>query len=364
MSDKTYLNMKECDIKIRSDLKVEARIYRRRIERNIDNANSKVGGDDDNGLKQLTHERADKTLVCWAHGLDHGMANEDLEKIWNFWDVPIDTDGDHNSDMSSSGEVVIARYSARGHGNTSQASQSSQTTWKQLGEDLLQLTNTLIDHLSAPILTETNLLSEHPGKGSNSGSYDSSNNDRISVVLGGSSMGAASTLFAAVAAVYEQKLSKRATLKGVMLVTPPTCYESRDIIAGKLMKAASFSKQYNSKSTRLPRTLFEGHIPKECEHSIRSDSYEYVMMGSALSNFPPKDVLVETLKNLKILVLAWDSISDSNHPACTASLLKDLAPHAEVHIATKFDDLVTWPIIMNQFILESELLENAIHSNL
>ena len=298
-------------VQIRADLCVPTKLYHKTSIHNSNASNNANAKNPNN-----------RVLTVWAHGLDSGMENEENEQLWNFWDEFVNNKCD---DMKK--DVVIARYMARGHGEASPASSPSQCTWNQLGKDLVDF-----------------LLCD----------YISQNTDPVgSIIIGGSSMGAASTLYAAVELKTNPKLSTEANkLTGIMLVIPPTCYETRQAKSERILQAAKGC--YNPSAERLARSLFEGHNPVRGHHNIRSDSYENVMTGASLSNFPPKDLISNSLRNVPVLVLAWDC-NDSTHPISTAHVLLSILPHAEVHVAASLQNLKTWPNVMKSFIFKNQV---------
>ena len=285
-------------------------------KRSSDNISLDFGTSSDN-LSDYSNENRIKNRrisVVWAHGLDSGMENEDGEKLWNFWDY-----------LNDNEDVCVVRYTARGHGlhNGCTATSSNQCTWHSLGLDMIHLLQYLHIH-----------------------NKKSFNND--AVVIGGSSMGAATCLHAAVE-FKKNTCAADSKLIGVMLVIPPTCYEERRAKADRLRKAAF--RTYDPLEVRLARSLFEGHDPIRGGHNIRSDSYVNVMTGASMSDFPSKDSISNALGDIPVLVLSWDCKNDTTHPVITAHTLSKILPHAEVHIADSLQSLNTWPHIMKSFLM-------------
>jgi len=264
--------------------------------------------------------RKRKSLVCWGHGLDSSMKNEDAEKLWNFWDKS-------SSFREAAGPcrhaVTVARYMARGHIGSSAASTPDQCTWPQLGKDMLEFA------------AQMSATDHHP--------YDT-------VILGGSSMGAASTIHAAVSLLRTSKEDALniPKLAGIVLVIPPTCYETRTERGAALVNAAS--RSYDINAPRRPRSLFPGHEPAVVGHNIRPDSYKNVMEGVGISDFPSRDVVKDVLKDVPTLVLSWDC-QDRTHPVSTAKELESLLPHATIHITRNLQELQTWPERIVSFII-------------
>ena len=166
---------------------------------------------------------------------------------------------------------------ARGHTGSSAASSPDQCAWSRLGKDMLYFA------------AQMSAAARHP--------YDK-------VIFGGSSMGAASSLHATVSLMQLGTNNPNIPLlAGIMLVIPPTCYETRSERGAALVKAAS--RKYNIDAPRRPRSLFPGHKPAVVGHNIRSDSYKNVMQGVGTSDFPSRDVVKEVLKDVPVLVLSW-----------------------------------------------------------
>ena len=317
--------MKEIVLTVSENLETLARIYEFPQRDKLSDSDTLLI--EDNTSTKNNADTRHKSLVIWGHGLNSGFSNEDSEKIWNFWDT-MQTELENKSlDVN----VDVWRYFARGHGSASTATSPLQCTWRQLGLDMLFVAEKALRNAVV------------------------SNHSPLKLVLGGSSMGAASTLHAVVAMKECAEELHCNTLggchlSGIILVIPPSCYDERLERSKRLMSAAK--RSYDVTSIRKGRTLFPGHVPVETKHNIQPMSYENVMCGAAQSNFPSKELIQKSLKGVEVLILAWDC-DDFVHPVGTAKILSNIISHADVRVAQGMTDLHSWPSIINDFIIRN-----------
>lgn len=317
--------MKEIFLTVSENLETLARIYEFPQRDKLSDSDTLLQDNQSTCIAKNGADTSRKALVIWGHGLNSGFSNEDSEKIWNFWDT-METELENKSL-----DVDVWRYFARGHGSASAATSPLQCSWRQLGLDMLFVAEKALRNAIV------------------------SNHCPLNLVLGGSSMGAASALHAIVAMKecadeLHCNTLEGCHLAGIILVIPPSCYGERLERSKRLMSAAK--RSYNVNLIRKGRTLFPGHVPVETKHNIQPESYENVMCGAAQSNFPSKESIQKALEGVEVLILAWDC-DDFVHPVSTADILSNIISHADVRVAQGMTDLQSWPSIINDFIIRT-----------
>jgi pimeloyl-ACP methyl ester carboxylesterase len=198
----------------------------------------------------------------------------------------------------------VVRWDARGHGRSAGMTSSDDYRWDNLGRDLVALADAL-------------------GLGQ--------------FVGGGVSMGAATALHAAVQA--------RDRVAGLVLALPPTAYETRAAQAEEYLRGARVVEQrgvdayvelVNAQPVPEILSSFVGasrFVPAVADHLLPA-----VLRGAAASDLPPRD----RVRSIAVpaLILAWDT--DPGHPLSTAERLAELLPNAELHVARRIRDVVSW----------------------
>jgi len=236
----------------------------------------------------------DRPLLLFGHGLLSAVAHEDAAAILDW------------SPVSAVARVV--RYDARSHGDSDLDPDPAHLRWPELAKDMLGLA----DALGGPC-----------------------------VVLGGLSMGCATALHAAVSAP--------ARVAGLVLVAPPTAWETRARqarfyrIGATVVGIAGLAPFRLLASLRRPGG--EGVVAalrdSALDHIARLDARAVVaaLRGAAASDLPDP----AALRALRIpaLVLAWDG--DPMHPISTARRLAELLPLARLDVATSLDAVHAWP---------------------
>ena len=236
--------------------------------------------------------RAPRPLIVWAHGMRGDLSNDDQEGLWNFWS---------REDL---GTCAVARYNARGYGRSSDVRRSREARWDARASDMLEVAQRI------------------------------RNDDGGAVVFAGASLGGATAIWATVLA-HE---SGRDAPKAVVVVTPPTFYDERESRKKKLRKRVATGDVTAPANSTTPRRVFQASKrpidppPPPLANPNDSCAVE-VLIGSAQSNLPEPERVREALENVPVLVLAWDC-GDTTHPVSSAMTLKDLAPHAEVVVAS------------------------------
>ena len=239
-------------------------------------------------------------LFLWGHGLMGSMAQEDAVPIFDWSPVYR--------------HARLVRYDARSHGESDLDLDPAHLRWPELARDMLALA----DALGAE-----------------------------RALLGGVSMGCATSLHAAILA--------RERVIGLVLVAPPTAWQTRPRQARFYRIAALCVSWVGLAPFRLlaslPRpgstspvaALQAGVI----EQFARSDARAVAtaMRGAADSDLPDH----AALRGLHVptLVLAWRG--DPTHPVSTATQLADLLPRAELHVATTLDEVRAWPDLIAAF---------------
>lgn len=240
----------------------------------------------------------------WGHGL---MGSMKLDAVVDL--VQLDA-------LADSAKVV--RYDARGHGLSEGSDDPEHYRWKALGGDMLEVAD----------------QAEVEG-----------------FVAGGQSLGAASSIFAALTAPER--------VKGLVLVTPPAAWETR----------AGQAELYNKLATLVEFQgvdafveLLGGHryFPQwleEAQPSLRetfikhfglldAGSIAKILRGAARSNLPPVEELAAI--NAPTLILAWDD--DISHPLSTSRELDNALQNSQLIEASSMDDLRLWPGLVKKFV--------------
>ncbi len=232
-------------------------------------------------------------VMLWCHGLTSSIANEDERKLWALAE-PVNDAG-----------LGLVRYDARGHGCSGGSLVPADYDWASLAVDAWALH----DELAA--------------------STDEA------WVVGGASMGAATTLHMAV--------TRPEQIRAMVLVIPPTAWETRPPQKDLYMGAVDYVKRngkqkYVEANRRLPALpIFKDHDVRT-EPDITEDLLPTVLEGAACTDFPSKKLVGALI--MPTLILAWDT--DPGHPVSTAEQLADLLPNNRVSIARTYDQILGW----------------------
>jgi pimeloyl-ACP methyl ester carboxylesterase len=169
-------------------------------------------------------------------------------------------------------------------------------------------------------------------------------------VAGGASMGAATALYAAVRAPRR--------VQGLVLVTPPSAWESRPAqaqayeAAARLVerrgipgyvKALQTVGQPRILAEELPeaRTIWLRHVRRMDEKVMPS-----ILRGAASSDLPSRQEIHRVV--VPTLILAW--AGDAAHPVSTAETLAELMVMSELHVATDLAGVRRWPELVRDFL--------------
>ena len=171
------------------------------------------------------------------------------------------------------------------------------------------------------------------------------------VIAGGMSMGCATAVSAALAAPER--------IIGLVLVTPPTAWETRaaqgaiyDFLADTVeAKGAAALQDLMRVRPLVPEWLlptcsgaFEAHMKQIQE--LDAGVLTQILRGARLCNFPPRDEFKKL--TMPALILAW--VDDATHPVSTSEELNALLPGSQLVIAKEVDDVKTWPGLIREFI--------------
>lgn len=235
----------------------------------------------------------------WGHGLLGSMAQEDATGLFDW--------------SGTQGRLV--RFDARGHGQSAASFDCADYRWPSLARDMLALAASL-----------------DPGP----------------VVLGGVSMGCATSLHAATI--------EPARVAGLVLVAPPTAWATRP-------RQACFYNLTSSLVDWLGLVPFRllASIPVPASDSpvaalqaamvdelARADSrvVAATLRGAAQSDLPAPELLGSV--RVPALILAWEG--DPVHPVSTARRLAKLLPCAELHVAATLAQIRAWPALVERFV--------------
>lgn len=252
------------------------------------------------GCELLVDHRGTGPDLVWGHGLTSSMAAEDALGLFDF-------DRLRHADR-------VLRYDARGHGGS--ASTDDGYHWRDLAVDQLALADAL-----------------------GIGDY----------VAGGASMGCATALHAAAIAPDR--------IRGLVLVIPPTAWETRAAQAGTyvtmadLIEAGEHEALLRAAALRPPPDPLADEplwTDRFAELLATEDPVRLarVFRGAATADLPAPDEIAAI--DVPVLVLAWTG--DPGHPMTTAARLQELMPHAVLVVATTRAGLTGWTGRVERFV--------------
>lgn len=169
---------------------------------------------------------------------------------------------------------------------------------------------------------------EHPESFSwNNLSHDMANVARAEnldkFIACGSSMGAATALFAAIN--HPDRVS------AVIMIRPPTGWKEREARRGDIIRSAKELEETNSRK----KTSFMHHL---------------VLLGAATADLPPLEDL-EAYARVQCPVLILAVRGDGAHPEISATSIAERLSDAELRFADNFEEAAsTWPNIVKRFI--------------
>lgn len=250
------------------------------------------------GARLVVRRRGAGSPLVWAHGLTSSMTREDEAGLFDW------------SRLQADHEVV--RYDARGHGRSGAAGGEAAYGWDELAGDLFAVADAC-------------------GLGR--------------IAAGGASMGAATTLHAAVA--------RPERIAAMVLVIPPTAWETRSaqraIYEGSavLVEQAGIEGLMEARAALPPPPIFAGHPELlGSPPDVAADTLPTVLRGAAATDLPPLDVLAGL--DQPTLVLAWEG--DPGHPVSTATALAGALVRAELSVAPTLAEVTHWPGLVADFL--------------
>ena len=238
----------------------------------------------------------------WAHAL-MGSMEQDLEVGVLAWRELCDI-------------ARVIRFDARGHGQSEASGDPEDFRWDNLARAFWQVTDSYTDD---------------------------------KVIIGGASMGCATSLYAA--------CQRPGQVKAMILVIPPTAWELR----AKMKRNYNFIAKLVKLSRGLPFRLlkliptargnagFQKNIMSVmARHMAKADYKGTVgaMRGAALSDLPSLQE-IEKL-TMPVLILAWPD--DATHPLSVAKTLHNTLPNSQLEVMVHADDPYNWPQLVRNFI--------------
>ena len=238
----------------------------------------------------------------WGHSLLGSMA-QDLDAGVLAW-----------RELTDIAQVI--RFDARGHGQSGCNGLPQDFAWDQLARNMWQVAD----------------------------SYTSEQ-----LVLGGASMGCATALHAA--------CQRPEQVRGLVLVVPPTAWESRI----KMQRNYRFMANLVNVTRALPFRLLGLIPPASSEENfqrvvlsvmarhlrrVKPKGVVGAMRGAALSDLPPLELLEKL--TMPTLILAWPD--DNTHPLAVAEQLHKTIPNTQLQVIEKKDDPYRWPQQVREFI--------------
>ncbi|MGI2110961.1 alpha/beta fold hydrolase [Shewanella frigidimarina] len=248
-----------------------------------------------------------QTLI-WAHGSTGCIQSEDAIGLYAWHRFPK--------------KLQLIRYDAVGHGLSSVGKCVEDYLWPELANDMIS------------VATHCKATSE--------------------LILGGQSMGSATSLYAA--------LKHPGMVKGLILMNPPNAWHARAAQVDEYHKMAKAARIFGGKGLAkisakhwdklLPHWLINGH-----EHSVLGmldglkqmtrQTLDQLFRAASLNDLPNKQLLSGL--TMPTLILAWHG--DKTHPVETAIELHQTLPNSTLHIADSVDEVNEWPELISEFCL-------------
>ncbi len=227
-------------------------------------------------------------------------------------------------EVSEQVAIDLLRYDALGHGESDKPETVESYTWHRMAENFPKFNGVM-----------------------------SGLEQGAEIILGGTSMGAATALWSAL-------LGKQA-IKGLVLIIPPTAWEVREQKAGDYFKMAQIARsggmpQIIKTLDRAPNTPFvEREYPaliplaRENLRSYASEHYANLLEAASRSNLPSRSEIGEI--DLPTLILC--RIDDPVHPVEMGVELHSLMRNSTLKIAKTGDEVRSWPKLVAKWIEEN-----------
>lgn len=239
----------------------------------------------------------------WAHGLTWSRDSEDAINLFDWSRCP---------------GVRVIRYDARGHGFSAPPPSSREATWRVLATDLLEVMDTV-------------------------------GVERC--VIGGASMGCATALHVA--------LRSPDRVDRLILAAPPTAWGTRarqrelyEHDAARVERDGMSSYLLQAAQSPVPEAFDEIGAQLRDASTAQLATFDPVVLarllrGAAASDLPEPSRLRQL--HASALLLSWTD--DPNHPLATAHELAEVLPHASLHVASGFAEILAWPDLVGPFVL-------------
>jgi 3-oxoadipate enol-lactonase len=250
------------------------------------------------------HGTGEHTLV-WAHGLTSSrkaQADSPLAGI--------------TLGAAAAGWRIV-RYDARGHGESPKPLDPDHYRWDRLAGDMLAVA-------------------------------DAAGTERF--VAAGASMGAATALYAALAAPER--------VEALVLVISPTAWDTRAAqrdtyeTMASIVEARGLDRLIAAAALQPPSTMF-GETGKEQSltnmAAMDPEAFPHVMRGAARSDLPAPDEIATI--EAPTLLLSW--AGDDGHPVSTGERLAELLPSAELHVALTPHEVERWSPLIAEFLIRA-----------
>ena len=252
--------------------------------------------------KLATETVGDGQAFVWGHALLGSMA-QDLDGGVLAW-----------RELTDIAQVI--RFDARGHGQSEAHGDPEDFRWDNLARSMWRV-------------------------------IDSYTTEKV--VIGGASMGCATSLYAA--------CQRPGQVKGLVLAIPPTAWQAR----GKMQRNYRFIANVVKLTRALPFRLLRFIPPADEKAGFQRNMLSAMakhlagvkplgvvgaMRGAALSDLPSAEELAQL--TMPALILAWPD--DSTHPLAVAEKLQDTLPNAQLVVTKHADDPYRWPHPVREFI--------------
>lgn len=242
--------------------------------------------------------------LVWGHSLLGSMRVDDEAGIWAWEELE-----EH---------CLLARYDARGHGNSDGSYNPRDYRWSHLAADMWRVADSVT-----------------PQQGR--------------VVLGGASMGCCTALEAALQAPER--------VAGLILVLPPTAWRSRPRQALRYRHQAWLSAAFGATPYRLLDYLPDGRRHRNARVRLSSTItrglatanplyVQAALRGAAISDLPARSKLRQL--DIPALILTWRG--DAAHPVSTARILAKTLPRVDEMIISEPRDISDWTASAARFL--------------
>lgn len=256
------------------------------------------------GVELAVRERGEGIPLVWGHSLLGSIRVDDLASIWHWEKI------EHYA--------RLARYDARGHGNSDGSYNPADYRWDHLAEDMLRVAEAV------------------------------AGGQRY--ILGGASMGCATALEAA--------LHKPEAVAGLILALPPTAWRERRAQAHRYRRQAWLSGLFGATPYRLldwlpgrdsddARQRLALTITRELAQA-NPFHVQAALRGAAMSDLPQPEALSGL--TMPVLIIAWED--DPIHPVSTAHMLAETLPDVRGLIVSTAEDTACWTAAVCDFLRE------------